>query len=101
MRKCFRALKLGNFSMKTDWAHASNVVLKQYLEEVDPSVLFDDVKLQMEAKLWSNLYNKRSPPKQIDIMQICIIQMIDRPGSPFFQMEHYIEGKANRRVFFS
>lgn len=95
MRKCFRAKKLGNFSMKSDWALASNVVCKQYLEDVDPEVLFEDITLQMEAKLWAGLYNKRGPPKKIDIMQICMIQMVDRPGQPYFQMEHYIEGNYN------
>ena len=103
MRKCFRAKKLGNFSMKSDWALASNVVCKQYLEDVDPEVLFEDITLQMEAKLWAGLYNKRGPPKKIDIMQICMIQMVDRPGQPYFQMEHYIEGnlKKNFNLYLS
>lgn len=76
MRECFRAQKLGNFSLKSDWKYASNVVLKKYIEDVDKSVLFEDITLQMESKLWANEYNRRNPPKKIDVMQICIVQLI-------------------------
>jgi len=41
----------------------------------------------------NHLWNpKESPPKKIDVMQICIIQLVDRDTAPFFQMEHFIEG---------
>jgi elongation factor 2 kinase len=76
MRECYRAQKLGNFSLKSDWKYASNVVLKKYIEDVDKSVLFEDITLQMESKLWANEYNRRNPPKKIDVMQICIVQLI-------------------------
>ena len=76
MRECYRAQKLGNFSMKSDWKYASNVVLKKYIEDVDKSVLFEDITLQMESKLWANEYNLRNPPKKIDVMQICIVQLV-------------------------
>ena len=49
----------------------------------------------MEAKLYSELYNKHNPPKPIDIMQICIIRIQDfKAGNQeeYFQMEHFIEG---------
>ena len=81
---------------KQCWETASNVVLKRYKEAVDTPTLFEDVKLQMEAKMYSQLYNKRRPPKQIDIMQICIIKVHDyNPDEEFthFQMEHFIEGE--------
>jgi elongation factor 2 kinase len=92
MRECFRSMKLGNFSLKHDWNHASAVVLKRYIDEVDDSVLFEDVTLQMEAKIWAGLYNKFHPPKKIDVMQICIIQLMEREDKPYFQMEHFIDG---------
>lgn len=76
MRECYRAQKLGNFSMKSDWKYASNVVLKKYIEDVDKSVLFEDITLQMESKIWANEYNRRNPPKKIDVMQICIVQLV-------------------------
>ena len=76
MRECYRAQKLGNFSLKSNWKYASNVVLKKYIEDVDKSVLFEDITLQMESKLWANEYNRRNPPKKIDVMQICIVHLI-------------------------
>ncbi|CBY34062.1 unnamed protein product [Oikopleura dioica] len=93
MRECYRAQKLGNFSMKSDWKYASNVVLKKYIEDVDKSVLFEDITLQMESKIWANEYNRRNPPKKIDVMQICIVQLVDRADAPFFQMENFIDGE--------
>ena len=29
---------------------------------------------------------------QIDIMQMCVVEMHERPGSPLFHLENYIEG---------
>ncbi|XP_039644370.1 eukaryotic elongation factor 2 kinase isoform X6 [Perca fluviatilis] len=93
MRECFRTKKLSNFSHCSNWKSASNYVTKRYMETVDRNVYFEDVKLQMEAKLWGEEYNRHRPPKQVDIMQMCVIEMMDRPGKPLFHLEHYIEGK--------
>ncbi|KAM6963862.1 eukaryotic elongation factor 2 kinase isoform 2-T3 [Tautogolabrus adspersus] len=93
MRECFRTKKLSNFSHSSNWKSASNYVSKRYMEEVDRSVYFEDVRLQMEAKLWGEEYNRHRPPKQVDIMQMCVVEMAERPGKPLFHLEHYIEGK--------
>ncbi|XP_029335710.1 eukaryotic elongation factor 2 kinase isoform X2 [Mus caroli] len=93
MRECFRTKKLSNFLHAQQWKGASNYVAKRYIEPVDRSVYFEDVQLQMEAKLWGEEYNRHKPPKQVDIMQMCIIELKDRPGQPLFHLEHYIEGK--------
>uniref|UniRef100_UPI0037E9BCEE eukaryotic elongation factor 2 kinase isoform X2 n=1 Tax=Semicossyphus pulcher TaxID=241346 RepID=UPI0037E9BCEE len=93
MRECFRTKKLSNFSHSSNWKSASNYVAKRYMETVDRSVYFEDVRLQMEAKLWGEEYNRHRPPKQVDIMQMCVVEMTDRPGKPLFHLEHYIEGK--------
>lgn len=93
MRECFRTKKLSNFLHAQHWKGASNYVAKRYLEPVDRSVYFEDVQLQMEAKLWGEEYNRHKPPKQVDIMQMCIIELKDRQGQPLFHLEHYIEGK--------
>ncbi|KAM8837210.1 eukaryotic elongation factor 2 kinase isoform 3-T3 [Spinachia spinachia] len=93
MRECFRTKKLSNFSHSSNWKSASNYVSKRYMETVDRNVYFEDVRLQMEAKLWGEEYNRHRPPKQVDIMQMCVIEMTDRPGKPLFHLEHYIEGK--------
>uniref|UniRef100_A0A671X3P9 Eukaryotic elongation factor 2 kinase n=1 Tax=Sparus aurata TaxID=8175 RepID=A0A671X3P9_SPAAU len=93
MRECFRTKKLSNFSHSSNWKSASNYVAKSYMETVDRSVYFEDVKLQMEAKLWGEEYSRHRPPKPVDIMQMCVVEMMDRPGKPLFHLEHYIEGK--------
>ncbi|KAM4632235.1 eukaryotic elongation factor 2 kinase isoform 2-T2 [Discoglossus pictus] len=93
MRECYRTKKLSNFSHNPQWKNAYNYVAKRYLETVDRDVYFEDVRLQMEAKLWGEEYNRHKPPKQVDIMQMCILEMKDRPGKPLFHLEHYIEGK--------
>ncbi|XP_060222900.1 eukaryotic elongation factor 2 kinase isoform X2 [Meriones unguiculatus] len=92
MRECFRTKKLSNFLHAQQWKGASNYVAKRYIEPVDRSVYFEDVQLQMEAKLWGEEYNRHKPPKQVDIMQMCIIELKDRQGQPLFHLEHYIEG---------
>uniref|UniRef100_A0AAX7SDI9 Eukaryotic elongation factor 2 kinase n=1 Tax=Astatotilapia calliptera TaxID=8154 RepID=A0AAX7SDI9_ASTCA len=93
MRECFRAKKLSNFSHSSNWKSASNYVAKRYMETVDRNVYFEDVRLQMEAKLWGEEYNRHRPPKQVDIMQMCVVEMTNRPSKPLFHLEHYIEGK--------
>ncbi|XP_019133346.2 eukaryotic elongation factor 2 kinase isoform X2 [Larimichthys crocea] len=93
MRECFRTKKLSNFSHSSNWKSASNYVAKSYMETVDRNVYFEDVRLQMEAKLWGEEYSRHRPPKQVDIMQMCVVEMTERPGKPLFHLEHYIEGK--------
>lgn len=48
-----------------DWAKAQNIVAKRYIEDVIPKVYFDDVKLQMDSKLWAEQYNRYNPPKKV------------------------------------
>ncbi|XP_042293158.1 eukaryotic elongation factor 2 kinase isoform X3 [Sceloporus undulatus] len=93
MRECFRTKKLSNFLHTQNWKGAFNYVAKRYIESVNRDVYFEDVRLQMEAKLWGEEYNRHKPPKQVDIVQTCIIEMKNRPGKPLFHLEHYIEGK--------
>lgn len=57
--------KLSNFSHSCNWKSASNYVAKRYMETVDREVYFEDVRLQMEAKLWGEEYNRHRPPKQV------------------------------------
>ncbi|XP_046380334.1 eukaryotic elongation factor 2 kinase-like [Haliotis rufescens] len=92
MRQCFRLKKQSTFSHKTDWKHAFNYVAKSYIEKVDREVYFEDVKLQMDAKLWGEEYNRHNPPKKVDIFQMYILEFKARKGSPLFHLEHFIEG---------
>ena len=65
MRSCYRLKKLSSFSKSHDWTNAQNYVAKLYMEKVDREVYFEDVKLQMEAKLWGEEYNRHNPPKKV------------------------------------
>ena len=76
------------------------------MESVERKVYFDDVKLQMDAKLWSKLatlncylilntyitlrpgeeYNRHAPPKPVDIFQMSVLEFPDRDGSPLFHI---------------
>lgn len=93
MRECFRVKKLSTLSKDKDWSHAGNYVAKKYIQDVDRQVIFQDVVLQMDAKLWAEEFNRHDPPKKIDIMQMSIIECVDMPGSPLFHLEHFIEGE--------
>ena len=57
--------KLSNFLHTQNWKGAYNYVAKQYIESVGRDVYFEDVRLQMEAKLWGQEYNRHKPPKQV------------------------------------
>ena len=94
MRQCFRLKKLSKFSSAhtNDWKHALNYVSKRYIEDVDRDVYFQDVKLQMDAKVWAEEYNRHNPPKKVDMLQMYILEFKNRKGSPLYHLEHYIEG---------
>lgn len=48
-----------------NWKNAANYVCKQYIDEVSRDVYFDDARLQMDAKLWGEEYNRYNPPKKV------------------------------------
>ncbi len=94
MRTCYRLKKLSNFSHKSKWENAFNYVAKSYIQTDMPrNRYFDDVKLQMDAKIWAEFYNRHNPPKKVDMFQMCILEFNERVDSPLFHLEHYIEGK--------
>ncbi|CAF0833538.1 unnamed protein product [Brachionus calyciflorus] len=93
MRACFRVKKLSNFAHKESWESAANYVAKCYKDcEIHRERYFDDVRLQMDAKLWAEIFNRHNPPKKIDMFQVSILEFINRPGCPLFHLEHFIEG---------
>lgn len=92
MRSCYRLKKLSTFCHRQNWRTSSNYVAKRYMEDVDRNVYFEDVKLQMDAKLWGEEYNRHNPPKKVDIFQMSVIEFFQRPGKPLFHLEHFIEG---------
>ena len=46
----------------------------------------------MDAKLWGEEYNRHNPPKKVDIFMETVYEFPQRPGSPLFHVEHFIEG---------
>ena len=56
---------MSQFSRRRDWQHAHNYVAKRYMENVERGVYFEDVRLQMDAKLWGEEYNRHRPPKKV------------------------------------
>lgn len=56
--------KLSTFLQHPDWKNASNYVAKRYMKEEDREAYFEDVRLQMDAKLWGEEYTKKNPPKK-------------------------------------
>ncbi|KAF5397897.1 hypothetical protein PHET_08908 [Paragonimus heterotremus] len=93
MRECFRVKKLSNFTQSEDWSHAANFVAKRYIEHVEPCVYFDDVRLQMDAKLWAEEFSRQPAIlKKVDIAQMCVLEFVNRQEKPLYHLEHFIEG---------
>jgi len=61
----FRRKKLSTFGNNHDWSKATRCVVKRYLDEVPTKTLYEDVRLQMDAKMWGQEYNKHQPPKKV------------------------------------
>jgi len=58
--------KLSSHVHSSDWSKPSqNYVAKSYMEDVGREVYFEDVHLQMDAKLWGEEYNRHNPPKKV------------------------------------
>ena len=72
--------KLSNFSQNQDWGRDSNnYVAKCYMgQDVSRDNYFEDVKLQMDAKLWGEEYNRHNPPKKVDIFMMTVLEMVNR-----------------------
>ena len=62
-----------------NWKHAANYVAKRYMEQVPRNVYFDDVRLQMDAKLWGEEYNRYNPPKKVCFIFVIIIVLFNIP----------------------
>ncbi|KAF7232244.1 hypothetical protein EG68_09451 [Paragonimus skrjabini miyazakii] len=93
MRECFRVKKLSNFTQSEEWSHAANFVAKRYIDHVEPRVYFDDVRLQMDAKLWAEEFSRQPAIlKKVDIAQMCVLEFVNRPEKPLYHLEHFIEG---------
>ncbi|KAM7296958.1 eukaryotic elongation factor 2 kinase isoform X1 [Ixodes scapularis] len=96
MRECFRLKKLSSFVPGQNWNHACNYVAKRYLEPTQRETYLEDVRLQMDAKLWAEEFNRHNPPKKVDIFQVSVIEFVEREGRPLYHLEHFIEGSYTK-----
>jgi len=72
---------------------SNNYVAKRYMSsEIGRMAYFEDVKLQMDAKLWGEEFNRHNPPKKVDIFMMTVYEFIERENNPLFHVEHFIDG---------
>ena len=97
MRCCYR-MKAFLTSFSRNWEKASNLVAKQYLSpNVESSEYYRDVQTQMQAKHYSEEYNRRNPPKKVDFIQCWVLELDDRPAPHhLFCVESMIQGKYTK-----
>jgi elongation factor 2 kinase len=48
---------------------------------------FVDVQMQMEAKMYAELFNADRPPKTVDFLDAYVLELKDRPGKPICAVE--------------
>lgn len=106
MRECFRMKKMTQRIVsqffQQDWERASNYVMKRYKDppgapklsrKDDRARYFDDVQMQMDAKLLGQLFtNERKPPKKVDFLHCFVVELPQRPGKPTFAVERFMAG---------
>ncbi|CAM9143322.1 unnamed protein product [Chrysoparadoxa australica] len=98
MRECFRMKKLsqqpGRKFHALNWPSCFNYVAKRYKDpEVGREAYFDDIRLQMESSKWAELYNSyQAVPKQVMMINAYVIEFPNRPSSPLYCVERFIEG---------
>ena len=59
-------------------------------------IYFDDVQMQMEAKMYAEHYNAQKPPKQVDFLDAYVLELKDRSDKPICAVEKYIEGEYKK-----
>ena len=57
-----------------------------------PQRFFDDVEMQMEARMWAQKFNESGPPKAVDFIAAYVLELVDRPGKPLCAVEKFIPG---------
>ena len=57
---------------------------------------FDDVEMQMEAKMYAEMYNAENPPKKVDFLDAYVLELRGRPAKPICAVEKYIEGEYKK-----
>jgi len=92
-----RALIARGFKDDSHWQRASlNVMCKRYMEEKHDrrEVYENDVAMQQQCKelaIQFNSFNPK-PPKEIDMLHVGLIKLVNREGQHFLGYESFIEG---------
>lgn len=83
------------------WRRGSlNFMAKRYMASKDDirSVYEDDVIMQEVCKVLCASFNSHdpAPPKQIDMLHVGLIRLIDRPNKPCLGYESFIQGRYHK-----
>ncbi|KAJ1489598.1 MHCK/EF2 kinase, partial [Baffinella frigidus] len=74
-----------------------NYVLKLSKDmKEDTQTYYDDVQMQMEAKMYADLFNATGPPKKVDFLAAYVLELKDRAGKPIAGVEKFIEGEYKK-----
>mmetsp|Transcript_2601 Transcript_2601/g.7375 ORF Transcript_2601/g.7375 Transcript_2601/m.7375 type:complete len:628 (+) Transcript_2601:74-1957(+) len=94
MRECYAMKKLSSHTTHRDWKRALNLVAKRYKNpSTSAEVYYEDVKLQMDAKLLGELYNSCHPPKKVDFITAQLYELLTGPMKGLYCVESLIEGE--------
>ena len=55
-------------------------------------VYYDDVAMQMEAKMWAQKFNQRCGKDLVDFLVAYVAELVERPGKPVIGVEQRIHG---------
>ena len=116
---CSFRKKLGIAASNDDWDTASNHIAKRYMDDVSTARYFDDVMMQMTTKLWAARYNYHKPPKkvlslppwlllnvlrlllfQVDIIQMSVLEFVNRHERSHYHLESFIVSDSIRATLF-
>jgi len=96
----FRSLVKKDYEHHALWVKPSvNFMGKRYKVDEEGDLLYkEDIVMQEVCKQLSGLYNKFEPrpPKQIDMLHVGMLQLVERPGSPYIGYESFIRGEYHK-----
>lgn len=62
----------------------------------DTQIYYEDVKMQMEAKMYADMYNQCNVPKKVDFLAAYVLELVERQGRPICGVEKYIAGEYKK-----
>jgi len=91
----FRKLVDDYKSETTRWAHGSlNCMAKRYMDSnIGHDAYREDIVMQATSKIWCTKFNALRPPKEIDMLYVGLIELVDRDERPLLGYESFITGE--------